>query len=97
MYNNQHDVHPPSSLQVALSSFGRVVFVSRYPAMLGVAVETMRYMVSLRGWNGIALPLLHAVGIPPPTPHRSCLLILARPFPRETCLSSLKTLDRISS
>lgn len=27
--------------------------------MLGIAVSTIKYLVELRGWNGIALPIIH--------------------------------------
>ncbi|KAL0951192.1 hypothetical protein HGRIS_007920 [Hohenbuehelia grisea] len=46
--------------EVALSPTGRVLFFSRHPAMLGIAVSTIKYLVELRGWNGIALPAVHA-------------------------------------
>ncbi|KAH0838307.1 DENN domain-containing protein [Lanmaoa asiatica] len=46
--------------EIALAPTGRVLFFSRYPAMLGVAVSTIKYLVELRGWNGIALPAVHA-------------------------------------
>lgn len=29
--------------------------------MLNIAVGTLKYIVELRGWNGIALPIIHAV------------------------------------
>ncbi|KAL1706235.1 AEX-3 domain-containing protein [Schizophyllum commune] len=46
--------------EIALSPTGRVLFFSRHPAMLGIAVNTIKYLVELRGWNGIALPAVHA-------------------------------------
>ncbi|KIY52728.1 hypothetical protein FISHEDRAFT_8434, partial [Fistulina hepatica ATCC 64428] len=46
--------------EIALSPTGRVLFFSRHPAMLGVAVNTIKYLVELRGWNGIALPAVHS-------------------------------------
>ncbi|KAK7058963.1 hypothetical protein VNI00_001587 [Paramarasmius palmivorus] len=46
--------------EIALSPTGRVLFFSRYPAMLGIAVSTIKYLVELRGWNGIALPAVHS-------------------------------------
>ncbi|KAJ3515404.1 hypothetical protein NLJ89_g1778 [Agrocybe chaxingu] len=46
--------------EVALAPTGRVLFFSRYPAMLGIAVSTVKYLVELRGWNGIALPAVHS-------------------------------------
>ncbi|KAF9270222.1 hypothetical protein L218DRAFT_992865 [Marasmius fiardii PR-910] len=46
--------------EIALSPTGRVLFFSRYPAMLGVAVSTIKYLVELRGWNGITLPAVHS-------------------------------------
>ncbi|KAF9015158.1 hypothetical protein BDQ17DRAFT_1418269 [Cyathus striatus] len=45
---------------IALAPTGRVLFFSRYPAMLGIAVATIKYLVELRGWNGIALPAVHS-------------------------------------
>ncbi|TFY80724.1 hypothetical protein EWM64_g3288, partial [Hericium alpestre] len=35
-------------------------FFSRHPAMLGIAVSTIKYLVELRGWNGIALQAVHS-------------------------------------
>ncbi|KAJ7125580.1 AEX-3 domain-containing protein [Mycena crocata] len=46
--------------EIALAPTGRVVFFSRHPAMLGIAVSTIKYLVELRGWNGIALPAVHS-------------------------------------
>ncbi|KAJ7597034.1 DENN domain-containing protein [Mycena floridula] len=46
--------------EIALAPTGRVLFFSKHPAMLGIAVNTIRYLVELRGWNGIALPAMHA-------------------------------------
>ncbi|KAF8807403.1 DENN domain-containing protein [Phlegmacium glaucopus] len=48
------------SRPIALAPTGRVLFFSRYPAMLGIAVSTIKYLVELRGWNGIALPAVHS-------------------------------------
>ncbi|KAF8560362.1 hypothetical protein OG21DRAFT_1401805 [Imleria badia] len=49
-----------TACEIALAPTGRVLFFSRYPAMLGIAVSTVRYLVELRGWNGIALSAVHA-------------------------------------
>ncbi|KAI9572960.1 DENN domain-containing protein [Boletus coccyginus] len=49
-----------TACEIALAPTGRVLFFSRYPAMLGIAVSTIKYLVELRGWNGIALPAVHA-------------------------------------
>lgn len=46
-------------VEVALSNSGRVIVTSRHPPMLGTAVNTLKYIVELRGWNGIALPHIH--------------------------------------
>ncbi|QRV76710.1 DENN (AEX-3) domain protein [Ceratobasidium sp. AG-Ba] len=46
--------------ELALAPTGRVLFLSRHPAMLGIAVSTIRYLVEMRGWSGIALPIVHA-------------------------------------
>ncbi|KAH7104405.1 AEX-3 domain-containing protein [Auriculariales sp. MPI-PUGE-AT-0066] len=45
--------------EVAMAPTGRVMFLSRYPAMLGVAVLTVKYLLELRGWSGIACPVVH--------------------------------------
>lgn len=45
---------------MALAPTGRVIFFSRHPAMLGIAVGTIKYLAELRGWNGIALPAVHS-------------------------------------
>ncbi|KAF9229287.1 hypothetical protein BS17DRAFT_771267 [Gyrodon lividus] len=49
-----------TACEIALAPTGRVLFYSRHPAMLGIAVSTIRYLVELRGWNGIALSAVHA-------------------------------------
>ncbi|KAJ4486134.1 DENN domain-containing protein [Lentinula aciculospora] len=46
--------------EIALAPTGRILFFSRHPAMLGIAVMTIKYLVELRGWNGIALPAVHS-------------------------------------
>lgn len=51
--------HILTCVEVALSNFGRVIFCSRHPAMIGSAVETLKYIVELRGWDGIALQNIH--------------------------------------
>lgn len=45
--------------EVGMAPTGRVLFLSRYPAMLGVAVLTIKYLLELRGWSGIACPIVH--------------------------------------
>ncbi|EIN13751.1 hypothetical protein PUNSTDRAFT_59127, partial [Punctularia strigosozonata HHB-11173 SS5] len=45
--------------EIALAPTGRILFFSRHPSMLGIAVSTVKYLVELRGWNGIALPAVH--------------------------------------
>ncbi|KAF8591827.1 hypothetical protein K439DRAFT_1325868 [Ramaria rubella] len=45
--------------EIALAPTGRVLFLSRHPQMLGIAVSTIKYLVELRGWSGIALPIVH--------------------------------------
>lgn len=39
---------------------GRVVFFSRYPSMLNMAVETFRVLLELRGWQGLCQSIVHA-------------------------------------
>lgn len=51
--------HILTCVEVALTNSGRVIFCSRHPAMIGSAVETLRYIVELRGWKGIALQNIH--------------------------------------
>ncbi|KIP11944.1 hypothetical protein PHLGIDRAFT_98631 [Phlebiopsis gigantea 11061_1 CR5-6] len=46
--------------EIALSPTGRILFFSRHPAMLGMAVMTIKYLVELRGWNGVALTAVHS-------------------------------------
>ncbi|KAJ7038207.1 AEX-3 domain-containing protein [Mycena alexandri] len=46
--------------EIALAPTGRVIFFSRHPAMLGIAVSTIKYLVELRGWNGLAQPAVHS-------------------------------------
>lgn len=46
--------------EVALAPNGRVLFMSRYPALLGLAVETVTHLVEMCGWKGTALQSCHA-------------------------------------
>lgn len=46
--------------EIALTSHGRVLFMSRHPALLGIAVETIKYLVELRGWRGVTNQNCHA-------------------------------------
>lgn len=39
---------------------GRVVFFSRYPVLLNMAVETFRYLLEMRGWQGVCQSVVHA-------------------------------------
>ncbi|KAG0147218.1 hypothetical protein CROQUDRAFT_656323 [Cronartium quercuum f. sp. fusiforme G11] len=52
--------HIVSIYELALSPMGRVVFFSRYPAMLNMAVETFRVLLELRGWQGLCQSVVHA-------------------------------------
>ncbi|WWC86768.1 uncharacterized protein L201_001647 [Kwoniella dendrophila CBS 6074] len=52
--------HILSAAEVALSNSGRIIFCSKHPAMLNVAVSTLKYVVELRGWDGICMPVIHA-------------------------------------
>ena len=45
--------------EVGMAPTGRILFLSRYPAMLGVAVLTIKYLLELRGWSGVACPIVH--------------------------------------
>lgn len=46
--------------EIALAPNGRVLFLSRNPALLGLAVESVKYLVELRGWQGVANQNCHA-------------------------------------
>ncbi|OCH96149.1 hypothetical protein OBBRIDRAFT_883404 [Obba rivulosa] len=46
--------------EIALAPTGRILFFSRHPAILGIAVFTIKYLVELRGWSGVALPAVHS-------------------------------------
>ncbi|WVW78297.1 hypothetical protein I302_100251 [Kwoniella bestiolae CBS 10118] len=52
--------HIITAAEVALSNSGRIIFCSKHPAMLNVAVSTLKYIVELRGWDGIIMPMIHA-------------------------------------
>ncbi len=44
----------------ALAPSGKVLFYSRHPALLGLAVETIRYLAEMRGWKGVSNQNCHA-------------------------------------
>lgn len=46
--------------EIALAPAGRILFMSRHPALLGMAVETIKYLVELCGWKGVAHQNCHA-------------------------------------
>ncbi|KAH9944370.1 DENN domain-containing protein [Epithele typhae] len=46
--------------EIALAPTGRILFFSRHPAMLGIAVLTVKYLVELRAWSGVALSAVHS-------------------------------------
>ncbi|KAI0094887.1 AEX-3 domain-containing protein [Irpex rosettiformis] len=82
--------------EIALSPTGRILFFSRHPAMLSVAVLTIKYLVELRGWNGIALTAVHSrdakIYIDDPGPWIMGLATEARysvRVPPEVCLVDL--------
>lgn len=52
--------HIISIYEIALSPMGRIVFFSRYPVLLNMAVETFRYLLEMRGWQGVCQSVVHA-------------------------------------
>ncbi|GAC97631.1 hypothetical protein PHSY_005217 [Pseudozyma hubeiensis SY62] len=46
--------------EIALAPAGRVLFMSRHPALMGMAVETVKYLIELCGWKGVAHQNCHA-------------------------------------
>jgi len=46
--------------EIALTPTGKILFHSRHPALLGLAVETTKYLIELRGWHGVAHQNCHA-------------------------------------
>ncbi|WRT64656.1 uncharacterized protein IL334_001590 [Kwoniella shivajii] len=52
--------HIITAAEIALSNSGRVIFCSKHPAMLNVGVSTLKYIVEMRGWGGITMPMIHA-------------------------------------
>ncbi|KAJ7786304.1 hypothetical protein B0H16DRAFT_1489998 [Mycena metata] len=74
--------------EIALAPTGRVIFFSRHPAMLGIAVSTIKYLVELRGWNGLAQPAVHSrdakIYVEDPGPW----IMAVRPAP-EVCVCDL--------
>ncbi|CBQ73443.1 conserved hypothetical protein [Sporisorium reilianum SRZ2] len=46
--------------EIALAPAGRILFMSRHPALMGMAVETVKYLVELCGWKGVAHQNCHA-------------------------------------
>lgn len=46
--------------EIALGYNGRILFISRHPALLGMAVETTRYLVEQCGWRGVVHQNCHA-------------------------------------
>ncbi|EST05323.1 DENN domain protein [Kalmanozyma brasiliensis GHG001] len=46
--------------EIALAPAGRILFMSRHPALMGTAVETIKYLVELCGWKGVAHQNCHA-------------------------------------
>ncbi|MCO5549586.1 hypothetical protein L7F22_003058 [Adiantum nelumboides] len=46
--------------EIALGHNGRILFISSHPALLGMAVETLRYLVEQSGWRGVVHQICHA-------------------------------------
>lgn len=46
--------------EIALGHNGRILYVSRHPALMGMAVEATKYLVEQRGWRGVAHQNCHA-------------------------------------
>ena len=44
-----------------MSQTGRIIFTSKYTHMLSVVVNTLRYILDMRAWDGITIPMIHAV------------------------------------
>lgn len=49
-------------IDVAMSNSGRIIFSSKHSFMLSMAVNAFGYLLDLRGWDGISIPIVHAVG-----------------------------------
>lgn len=47
-------------VDAALSPTGRIIFVSRYPAILTIATESIRMCLRSNEWTGLYAPLVHA-------------------------------------
>lgn len=61
--SGKNNDHVTDLRQVALSNSGRIIFCSKHPAMLNIAVSSLKYLVELGGWNGVAVPVIHAVSL----------------------------------
>jgi hypothetical protein len=46
--------------EIAVSPFGKVIFVCRHAYMLNLAVETFRHILEPRGWRGVVHGIVHA-------------------------------------
>ena len=47
-------------IEAAVSPTRRIIFVSKHPAMLTIAAETVRYCVRVYEWSGLYVPVVHA-------------------------------------
>ncbi|KAF3031609.1 hypothetical protein E8E12_001835 [Didymella heteroderae] len=47
-------------IEAAVSPTGRIIFTSRYPSILTIAAETVRYCVRVYEWSGLYVPVVHA-------------------------------------
>lgn len=54
---------------------------SKYTYMLSVAVNTLKYILDLQGWQGIAIPIVHAVSPSGPFLQRLSLPVVQRDTP----------------
>lgn len=52
--------HIISIYEIGFSPMGRILFFSRYPVLLNMAVETFRHLLELRGWRGMCQSVVHA-------------------------------------
>lgn len=67
-------------LELALAPLGRVVIISQHTMMVSIAVEAIKTILEVRGWNGITHTQVHA---------RDCKIFLEDPGPWILGLESL--------
>ncbi|GAA5980554.1 hypothetical protein JCM10908_001689 [Rhodotorula pacifica] len=63
IFKTLHGDNLLSIAELALAPLGKIVFLSRHPFMLSLAVMNFQVILELHGWRGLVLPVAHVADL----------------------------------